>query len=68
MTTSRADDTVRLRFTPRGEAAIADLAAVLTADCDATTESIAQVFDDVMHTPLDELTDALNRVVTGASR
>ncbi len=68
MTTSRAEDSTQVRFTPRGEAAIEDLATVLMAGCDATTESIVQVFDDVMHTPLDDLTDALSRVVTGASR
>ena len=53
-------------FTPRGEAALDQLATVLTAHCSGTPEGIAKVLDQVMHTDMDDLAEALT-VIAEAS-
>ena len=51
-----------VRFTPRGEAALDQLATVLTAHCSGTPEGIARVLDQVMHADLTELAEALTAI------
>ena len=63
MSVPRAGDEVAVRFTNRGDAALNELATVLTARCSRTPESIARVLDEVMHTPLDDLAAALDAIV-----
>lgn len=46
-------------FTPGGEAALDQLATVLTAHCSGTPEGIAKVLDQVMHADMADLAEAL---------
>jgi hypothetical protein len=49
-------------FTPRGEAALDQLATVLTAHCSGTPEGIAKVLEEVMHADMGDLTKALTAI------
>lgn len=49
-------------FTPRGAAALDQLATVLTARCSGTPEGIAQVLDQVLHADMGDLTEALTAI------
>jgi hypothetical protein len=49
-------------FTPRGEAALDQLATVLTAHCSGTPEGIAKVLDQVMHADMADLAEALTAI------
>jgi hypothetical protein len=51
-----------IAFTPRGEAALDQLATVLTAHCSGTPEGIAQVLDKVMHADMADLAEALTAI------
>jgi hypothetical protein len=68
MTKTRVDDSTLITFTNRGEAALDELATVLTAHCSHTPEGIVRVLDEVMHTPLDDLAAALSAIVDATSR
>lgn len=64
----RADSSTSVRFTNRGEAALDELATILTAHCSNTPEGIARLLDLVMHTHLDDLAaslDSLARAIEG---
>ena len=51
-----------VRFTPRGEAALDQLATVLTAHCSGTPEGVAMVLDRVMHADMTDLAEALTAI------
>lgn len=68
MDTSRADSSASVTFTKRGEAALDELATVLTAHCRKTPEGVARVLDEVMHTPLDDLTASLDSIASVTER
>jgi hypothetical protein len=55
-----------IAFTPRGEAALDELATALTAHCSHTPDGIARVLDEVLHTPLADLADALTAIAAAA--
>jgi hypothetical protein len=55
-------------FTPRGEAALDQLATVLTAHCSGTPEGIAQVLDKVMHADMADLTEALTAIAEASEQ
>jgi len=60
MSTSRADNTMSITFTDRGEAAIEDLAAAVAAQCDGSPEGVEETLRTVMHDDLDQLALALS--------
>lgn len=68
MSITRAGDNEQIQFTHRGDAALDELAMVLTAHCSRTPEGIARVLDEVMHTPLDDLAAALDAIVKAVNR
>lgn len=49
-------------FTPRGKAALDQLATVLTAHCSGTPEGIAMVLEEVMHADMADLAEALTAI------
>jgi hypothetical protein len=53
-----------IAFTPRGEAALDQLATVISARCSTTPEGIAKVLDQVMHADMTELVDALTAIAS----
>lgn len=58
----RADANVVITFTPRGERALNELAAVITNRMARTPEDIAATLAMVYRTPLDELAAALQTI------
>jgi hypothetical protein len=69
MSTSPAENPVTgvVAFTARGEAALDELAAILTAQCDGTPEGIAELLNQVLDADIAQLAEALNEAA-GASR
>lgn len=65
---NRAGESMIVQFTDRGEAALDELAAVLTARCSNSPEGIARVLDEVMHTPMRDLTASLDAIAAAARR
>lgn len=54
-------------FTKRGESALDQLVDDLTANCDGTAKSIAQILDHVLNTEITELADSLSESALGSA-
>lgn len=65
--TARVTDTA-IRFTPKGETALNELATVLANQCSHTPEGVAKILSKVMHTDIDELTYALDDIAAALDR
>ena len=68
MNLSRAESSTTVIFTNRGEAALDELATVLTAHCSNSSEDIGRVLDEVMDTHLDDLAASLDAIAAATAR